>query len=237
MVKAGVPITAAYINLSWMADRVSAPSAPEIARIAMPGFALLSRPAAWLALALVAASARADVFLGQDADGVPIYTDRPQAGFTLFLGTADLPAESPARRQTRQDFLAGRQRHAPQIAQAAREHGLDPALLHAVVQVESGYDAAALSPKGAVGLMQLMPATAQRLGVADRRDPLANLRGGARYLHNLIGTFGDLPLALAAYNAGENAVRRHGLRIPPYAETVAYVRAVLRRYELLNGQR
>lgn len=127
-------------------------------------------------------------------------------------------------------------RHSQQIELAAAEQGLDPALLHAVVQVESGYNAQAVSPRGATGLMQLMPATARQLGIGDARDPAANLRGGARHLHRLMVSFGDLPLALAAYNAGEAAVRRHGMRIPPYAETLVYVPAVLRRYEWLKGK-
>ncbi len=119
----------------------------------------------------------------------------------------------------------------------AAEHDLAPELLHAVIQVESGYNPNAVSPKGAVGLMQLMPATARRLGVVDSRDPLANLRGGARYLRNLIRLFdGDLQLALAAYNAGEAAVQRHARNIPPYAETIAYVEAVQRRYQALLGR-
>lgn len=127
-------------------------------------------------------------------------------------------------------------RHGQQIVRTATEEGLDPALLHAMVQVESGYNADAVSPKGATGLMQLMPATARHLGINDSRDPSANLRGGARHLRRLIASFGDLSLALAAYNAGEAAVRRHGMRIPPYAETLAYVPAVLRRYEWLKGK-
>jgi soluble lytic murein transglycosylase-like protein len=184
-----------------------------------------------------ATHAHADVYLGWSSDEVPVYSDRPQTGFVFFLGTEDLPTASPARRQPGNAYHAGMQRYSPHIAQVAAEYGLAPELLHAVVQVESGYNAQAVSPKGAVGLMQLMPATARRLGVADRRDPLANLRGGARYLRNLIGLFsGDLSLALAAYNAGEAAVQRHARRIPPYAETIAYVRAVQRRYELLTGR-
>jgi soluble lytic murein transglycosylase-like protein len=181
--------------------------------------------------------AHADVYLGWHDDGVPTFTDRPQAGFSLFLGTDDLPNASPARRQSNHGFRAGMQRFSGHIAQVAAEHDLAPELLHAVIQVESGYNANAVSPKGAVGLMQLMPATARRLGVSDRRDPLANMRGGARYLRNLIGLFnGDLQLALAAYNAGEAAVQRHARNIPPYVETIAYVKAVLRRYQALLGR-
>ncbi len=113
----------------------------------------------------------------------------------------------------------------------ASKHGLDPALLRAVMRVESNYNPTAVSPKGAQGLMQLMPDTAKRLGVADPFDPLQNMDGGARYLKALLAQFqADVPLALAAYNAGEHAVTRHGNRIPPYPETQGYVQKVLQTY-------
>lgn len=100
----------------------------------------------------------------------------------------------------------------------------------AVVATESAFNPRARSPKGALGLMQLMPDTARRLGVADPLDPEANLRGGVRYLSMLLDMFDDLSLALAAYNAGEGAVIRHGRSIPPYPETLAYVPKVMRHY-------
>jgi membrane-bound lytic murein transglycosylase MltF len=113
---------------------------------------------------------------------------------------------------------------------AARRHGLDPALVLAVVQVESGFRPDAVSPKGARGLMQLMPGTAADLGVEDAFDPEQNLDGGTRHLVGLIARYGgDVKRALAAYNAGEGAVERHR-GVPPYGETRAYVRNVLRRY-------
>jgi len=115
------------------------------------------------------------------------------------------------------------------IGRVAQEFGLDAALIHAVVAAESGYNARALSRRGAMGLMQLMPGTALRYGIADAWDPLQNLRGGALYLRDLLVLFRhDLNLALAAYNAGEGAVIRHGYRIPPYTETLRYVPKVLR---------
>jgi soluble lytic murein transglycosylase-like protein len=114
---------------------------------------------------------------------------------------------------------------------AARRHGLDPALVKAVVAVESGFQPQAVSPKGAQGLMQLMPATARDLGVMDPFDPAANLDGGSRYLSTLVARYdGDLSKALAAYNAGMGAVARHG-GVPPYAETRKYVNRVLSRYQ------
>jgi soluble lytic murein transglycosylase-like protein len=113
-------------------------------------------------------------------------------------------------------------------ANAAR-YGLSPALLHAVIRTESAYKANALSHAGACGLMQLMPGTAARFNVNNVWDPAQNIRGGAAYLRFLLDLFdGDLRLALAGYNAGENAVKKYGNEIPPYRETQDYVRKVLR---------
>ena len=120
------------------------------------------------------------------------------------------------------------------VADAARRHDLDPALVMAVIGIESGFQPQAVSPKGAQGLMQLMPATARDLGVADPFDPAANLDGGSRYLSSLVARYdGDLAKALAAYNAGMGAVARHG-GVPPYEETRRYVRKILGRYQ--NGK-
>ena len=118
-----------------------------------------------------------------------------------------------------------------QIESAARDAGVDPALVHAVVAVESSYQPRAVSPKGAVGLMQVMPATALRYGVLDAADVAGNLRAGTRHLRTLKEMFGDrLDLVLAAYNAGEGAVRKYRNAIPPYRETRNYVPAVLARF-------
>jgi soluble lytic murein transglycosylase-like protein len=112
----------------------------------------------------------------------------------------------------------------------APEFGLEPELVLAVIQVESGFALTAKSPKGALGLMQLIPATAQRFGVADPLDPLQNLKGGMAYLSWLLDHFeGDLKRALAGYNAGENAVLRYG-GVPPYAETRNYLKKIARLY-------
>jgi membrane-bound lytic murein transglycosylase MltF len=114
---------------------------------------------------------------------------------------------------------------------AARRHGLDPELVLAVVGVESAFRVDAVSPKGALGLMQLMPATAASLGVQDAFDPAANLDGGSRHLQALLAMYkGDLKKALAAYNAGAGAVKRHR-GVPPYRETREYVDKVMRRYK------
>ncbi len=120
------------------------------------------------------------------------------------------------------------------IDRAALAHGLDPKLLHALVITESAYRADARSPVGAGGLTQLMPGTALELGVRDRFDPIENLRGGADYLARQILRFGDLRLALAAYNAGPGRVARLG-RIPDIAETQAYVASVVDCYLALTA--
>lgn len=114
---------------------------------------------------------------------------------------------------------------------AASVHGLDPWLLHAVIRAESSYNPQAVSPKGAMGLMQLMPGTAARYGVADPYNPEQNVLGGARYLRDLMGLFGsDVRLAVAAYNAGEGNVQKYGYQIPPFEETRGYVAKVLDYY-------
>jgi soluble lytic murein transglycosylase-like protein len=122
------------------------------------------------------------------------------------------------------------------IEEIARTYGLESALIHAVVSVESAYRVTAVSRKGAGGLMQLMPETAQRYGVADRFDPVQNLHGGARYLSDLLKMFnGDMRLTLAAYNAGENNVIKYGNQIPPFQETRAYVPKVMELYRKYQG--
>lgn len=121
--------------------------------------------------------------------------------------------------------------------QVAAQAALDPELVDAVIQVESEYNPGAVSPKGAMGLMQLIPATARRFGVADPFDPVENLKGGTAYLRYLLDVFGgDVPLALAAYNAGENAVRRSN-GIPPFEETQGYVRKVTALYGVTSDGR
>ncbi len=115
------------------------------------------------------------------------------------------------------------------VERVAGEQSLPPELLHSVIQVESNYNPNAVSPKGAQGLMQLIPATARRFGVADAFDPLENIRGGAAYLKYLLGLYGgNYTLALAAYNAGEGAVARYG-DVPPFPETSDYLKQVADR--------
>ena len=127
-------------------------------------------------------------------------------------------------------------RHGADLAEASRAASVPPALVLAVVMEESGGDADARSPKGAHGLMQLMPGTAAELGVADPGDPGQNLHGGARYLGRMLERYeGRLDLALAAYNAGPGTVDRAGRQVPDYPETRRYVQKVMARYERLGG--
>lgn len=122
------------------------------------------------------------------------------------------------------------------VSEIARTYGLDSALLHAVISVESGYSPNAVSRKGAAGLMQLMPKTAKRYGITDSFDPVQNLHGGARHLQYLLKIFNnDVRLALAAYNAGEGSVLKYGKRIPPFRETINYVPQVLGFYEIYQA--
>ena len=165
----------------------------------------------------------AEVYRYVDERGHMHFSDRKLGPGYRAVGKKHPAAVSVNGAATKQQFNA-------LILDAAREYQLDPALVHAVITAESAYDPEAISKAGAVGLMQLMPGTARRYGVQDRRDPVDNLRGGVRYLHYLLNRFKTLPLALAAYNAGEHAVVKYGHQIPPYPETQAYVRKVLNYY-------
>ncbi|KRT66190.1 MAG: lytic transglycosylase [Candidatus Dadabacteria bacterium CSP1-2] len=121
------------------------------------------------------------------------------------------------------------------ILRAAKQHDVDPDLVKAVIKVESNFNSSAISRKGAMGIMQLMPDTAEGYSVDNPFNPKENIDGGTKYLKKLIEMFGgDLKLALAAYNAGENAVIKYGFRIPPYNETIDYVEKVLMHYNNLK---
>jgi soluble lytic murein transglycosylase-like protein len=123
------------------------------------------------------------------------------------------------------------------IERAAASAAVEPNLLRAVIVVESGFNSRAVSKRGAVGLMQLMPATASRFGVSNLFDPKENVHAGASYLKFLMDRFGhNVRLALAAYNAGEQAVDRNGGQIPPFSETMAYVPKVMKIYRMLTEQ-
>jgi len=180
---------------------------------------------------LMAAPALATVYTFTDASGVTHFTNVPSD--PRYAGMARVPYRLSAYKsvKTSSGYLTASDRYAPLVQKAAREHSLDQALLQAMIAAESGFDPRAVSPKGAVGLMQLMPETARRYGVRDRYDPAENIQGGAKYLRDLMRKFNnDLSLTLAAYNAGEDAVIQHGNRIPPYRETLQYVPRVLTLY-------
>jgi soluble lytic murein transglycosylase-like protein len=179
-------------------------------------------------------SARADIYKYVDKYGRVYLTDRPEhAGYKRLVRTWKGWSQSRGAASVNYRLLAAnRKRFSRTIAEAALERALPTALVHAVITAESAYDPNAVSTAGAVGLMQLMPATAERYGVRNRRDPVANIAGGTEYLKDLLGMFNnDLVLAIAAYNAGEGAVLKHGRRIPPYEETQTYVKRVLKFYD------
>jgi soluble lytic murein transglycosylase-like protein len=187
-----------------------------------------------LACVLGAQPAVADVFEFVADDGVVHFSDRPtDPRFRRILGHDATPVVDGSVVAQRPASPPGGPRLGAAIAAAARDAGIDRSLLHAVVQTESGFNTKAVSPKGAQGLMQLMPDTARRYGVTDPMDAAQNLRGGARHLRDLLRQFSNnVELALAAYNAGAAAVLAHGLRVPPFPETLRYVPTVMRNYEL-----
>lgn len=184
------------------------------------------------------AGAAEGIFGYVDEQGVEHLSNIPDdARYRLLLPDRLAPALAALRQPRGVHALPPEQRpFHEQILQASQSTGIDSALLHAVITVESGYRANAVSNKGATGLMQLLPGTARRYGTDNPLDPGANVTAGARYLRDLLKLFdNDLELALAAYNAGENAVIRHGRRLPPYAETRRYVPLVLAHYQKLSA--
>ena len=183
--------------------------------------ALRGSLAAFLALLIGAAAASADsIYYQKEKDGTIRLTNAPEGrGYHTYLTTGHY---SPSAEVIGQ--------YSNHIRTAASEFGVDPSLVQAVISAESNFDPRAVSPKGARGLMQLMPSTASRFGVKDIFDPAQNISGGVRYLRYLLDLFGgDLVLALAAYNAGERIVQDNR-GVPNYRETRDYVDRVLTRY-------
>jgi soluble lytic murein transglycosylase-like protein len=178
--------------------------------------------------------AQAEIYKYRGSDGSLHFTDRPMGGGYKLLWRSG-KTKSKKGGYSLAKMRENKSRLTPLIEKVAKELRLHPGLLHAVVRVESAYNPKAVSRKGAQGLMQLMPATAIRYGVADSYDPKQNLEGGARYLSDLLREFEyDIKLALAAYNAGENAVKRYGNTVPPFPETIKYVDKVLGEYERIR---
>ena len=195
----------------------------------------LSSGIAALALFAVAAPAMADIYTFKDDRGVVHFTNIPANDKRYRLVRKEETTTQYARAAGSPQYVLPTaeliRRYTPIIENASRSHGVEAALVHAVITAESGYNPSAVSRAGARGLMQLMPDTAKRFGVQNIMDPVENVHGGVKYLRELLTMFnGNLELAIAAYNAGENAVIRNGNRIPPYAETVNYVPKVLDFY-------
>jgi soluble lytic murein transglycosylase-like protein len=188
---------------------------------------------AWIAVS----ECRADVFSYTDAHGVAHFSNVPaDARYRLLISS---PVSSGPRAQGGKsvDWLAKSAIYDSMIETAAFANTLNPALIRAMIVVESGFNPRAVSKRGAVGLMQLRPETARRYGVANIYDPGENIRAGTHYLSDLMALYGsDTELALAAYNAGEAAVARYGGHIPPFKETLEYVPSVLKIFRALRAQ-
>ena len=171
--------------------------------------------------------AYADYYRKYDTDGTVIFTNVPTTGgFTMIFD------EYEDEYVTYDEYYYSSDVYDSIVNNAAVIYGVDSALIKAVIKTESNFDPYAVSNKGACGLMQLIPETAARFGVTDVFDPKANIYGGTQYLSWLMGYFkGDIELVLAAYNAGEHAVEKYNNQIPPYKETINYVRKVFKFFE------
>jgi soluble lytic murein transglycosylase-like protein len=184
---------------------------------------------------------QADIYKYVDKYGRVTLTDEPDNSNYKKLVKTWKGWEEAKSQIAIKDFAKNKERHGSTIDWIAKKYGIPLPLLHAVISAESAYDTNAISRAGAVGLMQLMPETAKRYGVVNRRNPVDNVDGGARYLRDLLAMFkNDLQLTLAAYNAGEGAVKKYGNKIPPYDETRNYIKKVINfykkyRYSEVNG--
>jgi soluble lytic murein transglycosylase-like protein len=197
---------------------------------------LLKYAVAALAVCTAICNASPPIYKYVDADGVAHFTDKPDSRRYRLL---DLTPKGLTRSGDHYDpaLLARAALYDAIIEAEAKSAGVEPNLLRAVIVVESGFNSRAISKRGAVGLMQLMPTTATRFGVSNRYDPRQNVRGGALYLGFLINRFRqNVRLALAAFNAGEDAVDRNSGQIPPFVETLEYVPKVLKIYQALTEQ-
>jgi soluble lytic murein transglycosylase-like protein len=171
-----------------------------------------------------APAVKQDIYKFVDSKGHVSFSDkRSHDGYVKLEKTRKGWVEPPQSH----NYKENKRKYETLVVDASKEHEVPFWLISAVIHAESFYNPKAISSAGAVGLMQLMPGTAKNYGVYDRQDPRQNIEGGVRYLKDLITMFeGNLELALAAYNAGENAVIKYGYRIPPYKETQLYVRKV-----------
>lgn len=188
---------------------------------------------ALMACSLISNTAYADILIDlEKVDEISISNTQVDAHYTLKVEESDTQlAVNNAQIKIVKPIKINQLPYNDEVLLAAKETTIDPALIHAVITVESKHNARASSKKGAYGLMQLMPATAQRFNVRDKHNAKQNILAGAQYLRELLTAFnGDLNLSLAAYNAGPGAVHKYGGRIPPYKETLEYVPKVLRYY-------
>lgn len=194
---------------------------------------LISKALGAILCGLATSCALADIYAYTDANGVICFSNVPiDEHYELLLSTAETDEADPAPVDPR--MLARSATYDAIIENAATANDVEPALLQAVIVVESGFNELAESSRGALGLMQLMPATARKYGVSDAFDPMQNIHAGAKHLKLLMDRYeDDLELTLAAYNAGEDAVERYGRRVPPFNETRRYVPKVLKVYNSL----
>jgi soluble lytic murein transglycosylase-like protein len=177
--------------------------------------------------------AHADIYSFVDSSGVTHFSNVPNDSRYKLLISA--PSEAPSPNPAK--YLAKSSAFDPMIERAARSAAVQPELVRAVIVVESAFNPRAVSKRGALGLMQLKPSTAKHYGVSNAFDPEQNITAGAHYLRDLMLRFGNnMELALAAYNAGEDAVERYGRNIPPFSETRQYVPNVMRVYRKLLAQ-
>jgi len=203
------------------------PSGPRMRLMAKPVFCAAVLLGLTLGILFPAGPARADIYRYTDENGVMHITNLPTSpNYKLWI------------KERRVIIKAGidMTKYGPLIQKASDKYKVDYSLVKAVIKAESNFNHKAVSPKGAQGLMQLMPKTASTLQVKDSFEPESNIEGGVKYLRYLMNLYnGHLPLALAAYNAGEKAVARYG-GIPPYAETQGYVRRVMALYKQYSAE-
>jgi len=191
---------------------------------------LASAAAAW------PAASPAQIYSWRDAGGTLVLSDRSPSG-SQPVQTFAVPRAAGSIRTTRSGQAASAADYDQLIEQHAAANQVRPDLVRAVIQVESGFNPGAVSSKGAMGLMQLMPGTARDLGVSNPFDPAQNIRGGSAYLRQLLDRFNmNEELALAAYNAGPEVVDRYGQRVPPYRETRDYVQKVKGKTDLATAR-